>query len=258
MRLRLLRAVCDDACAYHVAIFIFVRCFIARVFFPRARSSSSVANLCRHFAAYVSSGAYKYLEELWKKKQSDVLRFLLRIRVWEYRQLPAVHRASRPTRPDKARRLGYKAKQGYVIYRVRVRRGGRKRPNPKGIVYGKPANQGINKLKFQRSLRSKAEERVGKRVSNLRVLNSYWVNQDATYKFYEVICVDPSHKVIRRDPRINWIARPVMKHRELRGLTAAGRASRGLQGKGHKNAKNRPSRTAFVRSRDTLSLRRYR
>lgn len=72
--------------------------------------------------------AYKYIEELWKKKQSDVLRFLLRIRVWEYRQLPAVHRVSRPTRPDKARRLGYRAKQGFVVYRVRVRRGGRKRP----------------------------------------------------------------------------------------------------------------------------------
>lgn len=48
----------------------------------------------------------------------------------------AIHRASRPSRPDKARRLGYKAKQGYVIYRVRVRRGGRKRPVPKGATYG--------------------------------------------------------------------------------------------------------------------------
>ncbi len=62
-------------------------------------------------------GAYKYLEELWRKKQSDVMRFLLRVRAWEYRQLPSIHRASRPTRPDKARRLGYKAKQGFVIYR---------------------------------------------------------------------------------------------------------------------------------------------
>lgn len=62
-------------------------------------------------------GAYKYLEELWRKKQSDVMRFLLRVRAWEYRQLPSVHRASRPTRPDKARRLGYKAKQGFVVYR---------------------------------------------------------------------------------------------------------------------------------------------
>ena len=122
-------------------------------------------------------GAYKYLEELWKKKQSDVLRFLLRVRAWEYRQLPAIHRAPRPSRPDKARRLGYKAKQGYVIYRVRVRRGGRKRPNPKGIVYGKPTHAGINQLKFQRNHRSVAEERVGRRIPSLRVLNSYWVNQ---------------------------------------------------------------------------------
>ena len=57
-------------------------------------------------------GAYKYIQELYRKKQSDVMRFLLRIRVWQYRQLASIHRAPRPTRPDKARRLGYKAKQG--------------------------------------------------------------------------------------------------------------------------------------------------
>merc|ERR1711974_206944 len=90
-------------------------------------------------------GAHKYLEELWKKKQSDVMRFLLRVRCWEYRQRPAIHRAPRPTRPDKARRLGYKAKQGFAIFRVRVRRGGRKRPVSKGIVYGKPKSMGVHK-----------------------------------------------------------------------------------------------------------------
>lgn len=64
-------------------------------------------------------GAYKYMEEMWRHKQSDVMRFLLRVRAWEYRQLPSVHRASQPTRPEKARRLGYKAKQGFVVYRGR-------------------------------------------------------------------------------------------------------------------------------------------
>ena len=102
-------------------------------------------------------GAYKYLQELWRKKQSDLLRFLLRVRCWQYRQLNAVHRTTRPTRPDKARSLGYKAKQGYVIYRVRVRRGGRKRKVHKGHQMGKPTNQGVTQLKFQRSLRSVAE-----------------------------------------------------------------------------------------------------
>lgn len=126
------------------------------------------------------------MQELWRKKQSDVMRFLLRVRCWQYRQLSNLHRAPRPTRPDKARRLGYKAKQGecwargtsscqwvvcffsitlatvlfptgYVIYRVRVRRGGRKRPVPKGATYGKPVHHGVNQIKFARSLQSTAE-----------------------------------------------------------------------------------------------------
>jgi ribosomal protein L15E len=76
---------------------------------------------------------------------------------------------------------------------------------------GKPTNQGVNQLKYQRSLKSTAEERVGRRCANLRVLNSYWINQDSTYKYFEIILVDPQHKAIRRDPRINWIVNPVHK-----------------------------------------------
>jgi large subunit ribosomal protein L15e len=56
-------------------------------------------------------GAYKYVSELWRKKQSDVMRFMQRVRCWEYRQQSSIVRLTRPTRPDKARRLGYKAKQ---------------------------------------------------------------------------------------------------------------------------------------------------
>ena len=82
-------------------------------------------------------GAFKYLSELWRHKQSDTLCFLMRVRCWEYRQLPTIHRATRPTRPDKAKQLGYKSKQGFVVYRVRVKRGGRKKPLAKGINYGK-------------------------------------------------------------------------------------------------------------------------
>lgn len=78
---------------------------------------------------------------------------------------------------------------------------------------GKPTNEGVNQLKYQRSLRSTAEERVGRRCANLRVLNSYWINQDSTYKYFEIILVDPQHKAIRRDPRISWIVKPVHKVR---------------------------------------------
>ena len=173
-------------------------------------------------------GAYKYMTELYRKKQSDVMRYLLRIRCWQYRQLAKVHRVPRSTRPDKARRLGYKNKQGFVIFRIAMRRGGRKRPVAKGCPYGKPKTSGaVKQQKPVRNLQSIAEERVGRRIASLRVLNSYWVGQDSTYKYYEVIMIDPSHKAIRRDPKINWMCKAVQKHRELRGLTAAGKSSRG-------------------------------
>lgn len=136
-------------------------------------------------------GAYKYIQEIWRKKQSDVMLFLLRLRCWQYRQLNTIHRCPRPTRPEKARRLGFKAKQGYIIYRVRVRRGGRKKQVPKGATYGKPKNQGVNQLKPTRNHQAIAEERVGRRVARaLRVLGSYWIAQDSTFKFFEVINID--------------------------------------------------------------------
>ena len=48
------------------------------------------------------------------------------------------------------------------------------------------------------------------------------------------------------------------KHRELRGLTSAGKKFRGLQGKGHLHTKARPSRRAVWRKNNRISLRRYR
>jgi hypothetical protein len=78
-----------------------------------------------------------------------------------------------------------RAKQGFVIYRIRVRRGNRKKHVPKGATYGKPVHHGVNHLKYQRSLRSTAEERVGRKCGNLRILNSYWINQDGVYKYFD-------------------------------------------------------------------------
>ena len=118
--------------------------------------------------------------------------------------------------PDEARRLGYKAKQGYVIYRIRVRHGGYKRPFPKGATFSKPVYHGVNQLKFAGSLPSVAEERTGCPCGALRVLNSYWVGEDSTYQFFEVILIDPFHKAIGRNPDRQWITKPVRKHGEMR------------------------------------------
>eukprot|EP00088_Acartia_fossae_P042334 TRINITY_DN44434_c0_g1_i1.p1 TRINITY_DN44434_c0_g1~~TRINITY_DN44434_c0_g1_i1.p1 ORF type:complete len:215 (-),score=-7.68 TRINITY_DN44434_c0_g1_i1:96-716(-) len=204
-------------------------------------------------------GAYKYVNELWRKKQSDVMRYLLRLRCWEYRQRTAIHSAPRPSRPEKAHRLGYKHKRGYVIFRVRVRRGCRNKLVHKGQIYGKPASQGVSQLKHKRSCRARAEQRVGRKIGTLRVLNSYWVNQDSTFKYFEIIMVDPFLKSIRNDPKINWICNAVHKRREARGLTAAGHKHRGL-GKHYTkhNATKGGSQKKNWKRRNTLSLRRYR
>ena len=103
-----------------------------------------------------------------------------------------------------------------------------------------------------------SQERAGRHCKALRVLNSYWVVQDSTYKYFEIIMIDPHHKAIRRDPKINWLCKPVMKHREMRGLTSAGRKSRGL-GKGHKFTSTiGGSRRAAWKRNNMLSLRRKR
>eukprot|EP00439_Symbiodinium_sp_Y106_P021019 s2301_g2.t1 len=95
---------------------------------------------------------------------------------------------------------------------------------------------------------------------------------DAVHKWFEVVMVDPYHKTIRDDPRINWtdffcqcvyiatntICKPVMKHRELRGLTAAGKKARGLLKKGKRATKLRPSYRAAYRRHSLMRLRRYR
>jgi large subunit ribosomal protein L15e len=90
------------------------------------------------------------------------------------------------------------------------------------------------------------------------VLSSYWVAEDSTYKYFEVILLDPFHKVVRSDPKVNWICLPVQKHREMRGLTRAGKSSRGL-GKGHGFNKTKGgSRKAYWKRQNTLSLLRKR
>ena len=202
--------------------------------------------------------AYTFINEIWRKKQSDVMSFLLKIRAWEYRNLPGIQRIKKPSRPEKARRLGYKSKQGFIIYRVRVRRGDRKRPVPKGNTSGKPKNHGINQLKYSRNKRSMAEEKVGKMCGNLRVLNSYWINEDSTFKFFEVILVDPNHKCIKRDHKINWICFPNSKHRELRGITSAGKKYRGLRRKGHRANKARPSVRSVWKKNNSIKLKTKR
>ncbi len=181
----------------------------------------------------MAKGLYYYIKQAWKKPDEKVLRE----RMIEWRKDEVFTRVEKPLRLDRARSLGYKDKKGFVVIRIRVQRGGHKRPRPNKGRRGKRLH--INK-NLKMSYKWIAEERVSKKFSNLEVLNSYQVGKDGMNYFYEVICVDPSRAEIKNDKTINWITKPQNQNRPERGITSAGKRSRGLRNKSP-TSKVRPS-----------------
>lgn len=159
----------------------------------------------------------------------------------------SVVKVDKPTNISRARSLGYKAKQGYCVARVRVRKGSGLKRRP--VAGRKPKRMATNKLTRQISNQTIAEQRAQKKFSNMEVLNSYYVGEDGTKLYYEVILVDPFHPVIRSDKKIYWIAEKQNRKRVYRGLTSSGKKSRGLAKKGKGAEKIRPSRNAVVKKR---------
>jgi large subunit ribosomal protein L15e len=193
-------------------------------------------------------GIYKYIREKWKNPKEN-LGSLWRDRLIKWRREPVTVRIEKPTRIDRARSLGYKAKPGFIIVRQRVLKGGRQKPK---IRKGRrPKRMGRKKI-LAMNYQEIAERRVVKKYVNLEVLNSYLVAEDGVYKWYEVILVDKNHPVILADRNINWIAEKQHTRRVFRGLTSAGRKSRGLRRKGKGAEKLRPSRTANLKQRKGL------
>ncbi|AAB98986.1 TPA: 50S ribosomal protein L15e [Methanocaldococcus jannaschii] len=190
-------------------------------------------------------GIYKYIREAWKRPKESYVRQLLWERLQQWRREPAVVRIERPTRLDRARALGYKPKQGIIVVRVRVRRGGLRKPRPKNSK--KPATLGVNKITMGKSIQRIAEERAARKYPNMEVLNSYWVGEDGKHKWYEVILVDPYHPAIKADPQLNWLCTGKHRGRAFRGLTSAGKKGRGLRNKGIGAEKVRPSIRAHGR-----------
>jgi large subunit ribosomal protein L15e len=182
---------------------------------------------------------YAFVKKAWRDPRGGVVQEAHFQRMVEWRRGAAFVRVDRPTRVDRARELGYRAKQGYVIVRARVRRGGRRRPKPMGGRH--PKRRGLVKITMAKSIQRIAEERTARHYPNMEVLNSYWVGEDGMHKYYEVILVDPEHPVIRNDPKINWICEPGNRGRAFRGLTSAGKKGRGLMYKGKGAEKIRPS-----------------
>ena len=186
----------------------------------------------------MSKSMYEYIRDQWKKPDTS-FKSPQQQRLIQWRKEENFFRVEKPLRIDRARSLGYKAKQGYIVVRAKVRRGSLRKHH---IRRGRrPAAMGITKITAAKSIKRIAEERTSKKFPNMNVLNSYWIGEDGRYHYYEVILVDPHHPVIIKDPKINWITNPSNKRRVLRGKTSAGRKGRGLHYKGKGVEKARPS-----------------
>ena len=185
-------------------------------------------------------GLHKHVGEAWKKPKEGIPSRYRIDRMAGWRKEPVCMRVDKPTRIDAARRVGYKAKQGVVVVRTRVRRGGLR----KGKIHmkRKPSKAGIKKITMGKSIQRIAEERSARRYPNLEVLNSYWVGEDGKNKFYEVIMIDPEHPAIKSDKDMGWVSSGSShRGRAFRGKTGAGKRGRGLLNKGKGAEKLRPS-----------------
>ena len=155
-------------------------------------------------------GMYKYVKKAFEKgyrERSDAYRR----RLTGWRKLGTVSRIERPTNLSRARSLGYKAKKGIVMARVIVGRGQRKRPHPWG---GRKPAKNVAYLSPGKSLQRIAEEKAARSFRNLEVVNSYWVGEDGTGKYFEIIMADRGLLGVRD------------RGRAFRGLTSAGKKGR--------------------------------
>lgn len=183
---------------------------------------------------------YQEIRKLWTKPKEN-LGPLYRERLIKWRKENVLTKIERPTRLDRARSLGYRAKTGFVLIRVRVKRGGRYREQ---IKKGRRSKTSRRRKIVGMSYQWIAEQKAQRKYKNLEVLNSYYVAKDGVYGWYEIIMVDPLRPEIKNDKQLSWMKFRKHTNRVLRGKTSAGRKSRGLTKKGMGAEKLRPSSKA--------------
>jgi large subunit ribosomal protein L15e len=124
----------------------------------------------------------------------------LRQRAVIWRNQNALTRVEKPSRIARARRLGYKAKQGIIVVRMRVGTGGMRKQRPRGGR--RPKHLGVTKIKADVSMKQVAERRVLQRYPNMKLLGSYFLYKDGMHYWFEIILADPSHPRIAKDKEI--------------------------------------------------------
>ena len=133
--------------------------------------------------------------KMWKENSIE-----LREKATIWRKENAINRIAKPSRIIRARRLGYKAKQGIVVVRMRVGTGGMRKQRPRGGR--RPKHLGVTRIKAAVSMKQVAERRVLERHRNMKLLGSYFLYKDGMHYWFEIILADPSHKRIAKDKEI--------------------------------------------------------
>ena len=143
----------------------------------------------------MTSAQDKVWLKLWKENSPE-----LRDRVISWRKQDAVTRIEKPSRILRARRLGYKAKQGIIVIRMRVGTGGMRKKRPTGGR--RPKHLGVTRIKAAVNMKQVADRRVLERYPNMSLLGSYFIYKDGMHYWFEVILADPSHPRIVKDKEL--------------------------------------------------------
>ena len=143
----------------------------------------------------MTSAQDKVWLKLWKENSPE-----LRDRVVSWRKQDAVTRIEKPSRILRARRLGYKAKQGIIVIRMRVGTGGMRKKRPTGGR--RPKHLGVTRIKAAVNMKQVADRRVLERYPNMALLGSYFIYKDGMHYWFEVILADPSHPRIIKDKEL--------------------------------------------------------
>ena len=130
--------------------------------------------------------------KMWKTNSEE-----LQEKAMEWRKEPTIHRIERPTRLDRAHKLGYKAKQGIIVVRTKVGRGGMRKQRP--TSGRRPKHLGVVRIKQTDSMKLVAERRVKEKDPNMGVIGSYFLYKDGKNIWYEILLADPAHPSISRD-----------------------------------------------------------
>jgi large subunit ribosomal protein L15e len=187
-------------------------------------------------------GFYQHLRESFRE-HSPEQQVELRKKMIEWRAQPRIFKIEKPSRLDRARTLGYKAKNGILVFRVTIERGGRAKQRP--TTKRRSKRFSVKKI-LRMNYQWVAEQRVQNAHRNLAVLNSYKVAKDGQFYFFEVIAVNPDVPEIKSDPNFQWLKNPGAKFRVFRGMTNAGKKSRGMTDH-NPNLKVRPSLRSWNR-----------